>query len=355
MWRVLVTCAGLAAAEPAPPPAVALFETPVAMVAGVRVSEVSFVAAHCFALQRHLEFSLELPPLPPPVSRLEIADPADLPPFEVRVAAGTAIVFVRLGEPTEAPQRAATAAAQSWLARVALAGRRPLATIEPWARQALACEVIAQLRPAMNDHWYREGRRAVPSPLAEVLAGRSPDWEALLFWRALRASLGSASAAAQTLIASAHGTPVLAKLVTLGPSPDEWWLVRRAELLLSRSPVSLGVRESAESLDDIARFVFDLGAGEQLVSGAELPRHRDLPAIKASAQARLSSLRRELLRQNPIYHNAWRAYGSWLENLALGKPDVLAGLWAQYLEERRLADELGAQVESALSPPPVAK
>jgi hypothetical protein len=350
MLSVLAACAWLAAAEPAAPAPAHVYanDTPVALVAGEKLAEVSYVATHCVALQRHLEHALNLPPVPPPLARLEVADVAGFAPIETRVGAGTVLVVVRLGEGRESPQRAAEAAAAAWLARVALAGGKPVTAAEPWTRQALAGEVIAQLRPSMNDHWYREGRQAVPSSLAEIVAGKAPMRESFLFWRALRQSLGASAEQSKALIASAHGEPVLRLLATLAKSPDEWWLVHRAELLLSRSPVSLGVRESAESLDDITRFVFDVGAGDALVSGEELPKHRALAAVKAGMQARLASLRREILRQNPVYHNAWRTFGAWLERFPDAKPEELAALWAEYQQERRLADELRREVEAAL-------
>ena len=351
MLPVLAACAWLAAAEPAPPPHVYTNDTQIALVAGEKLAEISFVAAHCVALQRHLEYALNLPPVPPPLARLEVADVPGLAPVDTRVTTGTVLVVVRLGDARGAAERAAEAAARTWLARVAVAAGKAPSVSEPWARQALACEVLAQLRPAMNDYWYREGRREIPSSLADIVAGKAPDREAFLFWRALRQALGPSAEQAKALIASAHGEPVLALLARKAKSPDEWWLVHRAELLLSRAPVSLGLRESAESLDDLARFVFDLGSGDQLVSGADLPKHRDLPAVKASAQARLSSLRRELLRQNPVYHNAWRTLGAWLERFPDGKPEELASLWADYQKERRLAEELRRDVEAAMETP----
>ncbi len=351
MLSLLAACAWLAAADPVPPAPAHVYsnDTPIALVAGEKLTEVSFVAAHCVALQRHLAFALNLPPVPPPLARLEVADVKGFAPVETRVGAGTVLVVARLGDGLEAPGRAAEAAARAWLARVALAGGKPVTASEPWARQALACEVVAQLRPAMNDFWYREGRQESPSTLAEIVAGKAPDREAFLFWRALRQTLGSPSEQAKALIGSAHGDSVVALLNSVAKSADEWWLVHRAELLLSRAPVSLGLRESAESLDDIARFVFDLGGGDQLISGGDLPKHRELAAVKASMQARLAGLRREILRQNPVYHNAWRTFGAWLERFPEAKSEELAALWAEYQQERRQADELRREVESALN------
>lgn len=350
MLSVLGLCAWLAAADPLPPPPPQVYsnDTVLATVTGERVAEVSFVAAHCTALQRHLEFSLNLPPVPGPVARIEIGDVPKLAPVDTRLVGGSVLVILRLGSPHEAPERAAQAAAQAWLARVALAGGQPISGIEPWTRQAIACEILTQLRPSLNDYWYREGRREIPATLEEIVAGRAPDREALLFWRALRRTLGVPADQAKSLIASAHGQPVLKRLAAATKSPEEWWLLQRAELLLSREPVSLGLRESAESLDDITRFVFDLGAGDQLISGADLPKHRALAAVRQSIDARLKGLRREVLRQNPVYHNAWRTFGTWLEAFEKGKPEELAKLWAQYQEERRLADSLRREVEAAM-------
>jgi hypothetical protein len=364
MVKALVACAWLAAAaaEPTPAPApptpahVYSSDTPIAVVAGEKVTEVSFVATHCVALQRYLEFTLNLPAPPPPLARLELADVPGYAPVETRVVAGTVLVVLRLGDGKEAPALAGEAAAQAWLARVALLAGKATDASEPWTRQALACEVVAQLRPSMNDHWYREGRRAVPATLADILAGKAPAREAFLFWRALRSTLGAPAEQSKTLIASAQGNAVLALLAKAVPSPDEWWLVQRAELLLARAPVSLGLAESAESLDDIARFVFDVGRGDELISGRDLPPHRNLPAVKASVQGRLAGLRREILRQNPVYHNAWRTFGTWLEKFPTAKPEELAALWAQYLQERQAAEELRREIDAALtSPTPVAK
>lgn len=351
MLRLLAACVGLAAAEPVPPIPAHIYstDTAVALVAGEQLAEVSFVAAYCTGLQRHLEFSLNLPPVPPPLARLEVVDVPGLAPVATRLVTGTVLVVVRLGDGREAPARAAEAAASAWLARVALAGGKPITASEPWARQALACEVLVQLRPAMNDFWYREGRQAIPASVAEIIAGKAPDREAFLFWRALRASVGSPAEQGKVLIAAAHGEPVLKVIGALVKSPDDWWLLHRAELLLSRAPVSLGLRESAESLDDISRFVFDLGSGDELISGADLPKHRALAAVKISIQGRLTGLRREILRQNPVYHNAWRTYGAWLERFPEGKPAELAVLWAQYQAERQQADGLRREVEAALN------
>lgn len=358
MLGVLATCVWLAAAPPvAPeePPRVFLNETKVATVFGERLAEVSYVAAHCEALDRYLRYSLVMPVLPPPLARLEINDVPGLADVAAQVIGGQTVVVLRFGPVESAPDRAATAAAQVWLSRTAVAGGKPAASAEPWVRPALACETLALLRPAFVDLWYRDGLREPPAKLADILAGRAAEREFFLFWRALRRGLGNGAEPARVLIASAQGESVLPTLRTLGKNPDSWWLVQRAELLLSRNPVSLGPRESGESLDDMSRFVFDLGQGDVVLSGADLLRHRDLPAVRASMSARLLALRREILRQNPVYHNAWRAFGAWLENLPAGRPEELAKLWGEFVAEKAAAEALRREVEAALADPSSAR
>jgi glycogen debranching enzyme len=38
-----------------------------------------------------------------------------------------------------------------------------------------------------------------------------------------------------------------------------------------------------------------------------------------------------------------------MERFSAGKPEELAALWAEYQQERRLADELRAEVEAAMN------
>ena len=113
MWTALATCVCLAAATPevAPPPAssastepsaiadprVFFNETRFAVVLGERLNEVSFVAAHLAAFERHLEFAYGLAPLPPPKARVELVDLPGFADVDVRVLAGQVLVSLRLG------------------------------------------------------------------------------------------------------------------------------------------------------------------------------------------------------------------------------------------------------------------
>ena len=139
----------------------------------------------------------------------------------------------------------------------------------------------------------------------------------------------------------------------MAKSPEAWWIARRADLLVSRNSVSHGIRESAEALDDITRFIFDLGSGDVVLTGGEAARHRDLAAISRGVTGRQSALRREIIRQNPVYHNAWRAFGAWLERFNGGTIEELDLLWADYLKERQLAEALRREIEAALLTPPI--
>jgi hypothetical protein len=137
----------------------------------------------------------------------------------------------------------------------------------------------------------------------------------------------------------------------LAKSEEEWWLAARANLLLTRSPVSLGMRESAEALEDAARFVFDLGAGDVVLTGPQVVRQRDATGVRQGMEARLLTLRREILRQNPVYHNAWRTLGAWLERFPKSSPQELDALWADFQKEVREAEEMRKEIQAVLVEP----
>ena len=355
MWTALATCACLAAATPevAPPPSappapadaaprVFLSDTRFAVVVGERLDEVSFVAAHFAALERHLEFAYGLAPLPPPKARVELVDLPKLADVDVRVLAGQVLVSLRLGPAESAPARAAEAAVRAWLRRCSLLTGGAGAEPEPWLAQALAAETLALLRPALVDLWYRDGLRESPASLADLRAGRAPEREAFLFWRTWR---GAHPREAANLLARhvAGGSTTVLK--------EADWQAMRSQLLIQRKPVSLGLRESGEALDELARFVFDLGQGDAVFDGPALVRHRALPAVAEALRGRLAKLRAEILRQNPVYANAWRNLGAWLERFEKGSPEELAERWAEFLQERAAARALAAEVEAALVAP----
>ncbi len=358
MWSALATCACLAAATPEAPsppapapaavpagpaePRVFLNDTRLAVVVGERLDEVSFVAAHFAAFERHLEFAYGLAPLPPPKARIELVDLPKLADVDVRVLAGQVLVSVRLGPPEAAPARAAEAAVRAWLRRCALLAGGPTVEPEPWLAQALAAETLALLRPALVDLWYRDGLREPAATLADLRAGRAPEREAFLLWRTLRAAHPRETAA------------LLARYVAGGAAAglkESDWQAARSQLLVQRKPVSLGMRESGAALDELARFVFDLGQGDAVLDGPALVRHRELPAVAEAMRERLAKVRREILRQNPVYANAWRDFGAWLERFEKGSPEELAERWARFRQERGSARALAAEVEAALVAP----
>jgi len=361
MLSLLATCVFLAAGEPgtgpAPePPRVFANEGGLAVVAGHRLPEVSFVAAHCAALERYTQQVLAVPPIPSvvngipqPKGRVEILDDVSRPAVIPRVQSGQVVVSVHLGDYADAPALASEAAARVWVGRVAMAAGKPLAASEPWVAQALAVEARALLRPALVDLWYREGRTAPPARLAEVLQGKAPEREAFLFWRALRRDVGNSADQARVLIASAQGQDTRKVLAALAKSDEAWWLTARANLLLGRSPVSLGMRESAESLEEAARFVFDLGAGDVVLTGPQAARQREATGVRQGMEARLASLRREILRQNPVYHNAWRTLGAWLERFPKSSPEELDLIWAEFRKEVAEADAMRREIQGVLA------
>jgi len=363
MLSLLATCVFLAAGEPAAAPApeaprIFANEGGLAVVLGYDLAEVSFVAVHCSALERYTQQVLAIPPIPGVVNgvpqakgRLEIVDLPGQPDVSVRVQSGQAIVSLRLTAASMTAEQASVAAARTWIARVAVAAGQPVTVSEPWVAQALASETRALLRPALVDFWYREGRSAAPARVADILQGKAPEREAFLFWRALRHDVGMSGEQTRVLIAAAQGRDTRKVLATLAKSEEDWWLAARANLLLTRSPVSLGMRESAEALAEATRFVFDLGAGDVVLTGPQAVRQREAAGVQQSMEARLLTLRREILRQNPVYHNAWRTLGAWLERFPKSSPEELDAIWADFQKEVREAEALRKEIQGVLAEP----
>lgn len=348
---ILLCLATLSRAEEALPdlPHVYSNDSTLGLILGHDLTEVGYVAAHCEAADRYLRQILFVPTLPPPKARIEILDIADTPNVSVRNFGGEAFVQVQLGKATDPSKVAAEVAAQTWLARVAIAAGKPVDTAPRWLQVALIAETRAALRPSLLDLWYREGRLNTPETLQNILAGRATDGETFIFWRALRAEMGPTAEQVKLLIAVAQGTEFAQCLQGSKPFNESRWQLARANLLLTRNPVSLGMRESAESLDDISRFVFDLGQGDVILTGPQAALQKDVPGVRSGMEARLTLLRREILRQNPVYHNAWRTLGAWLENFSNAKPEELNKLWDDFLKEHEAADALRHEIESNLS------
>ena len=301
-WLALV-CASLAAApaDDLPPASrVAERESTLATVASESRDGMFYVGAHVDALEVYLRNAagVGLPPGRKP--RIEVADVAGLADdVACLVQGGHVLVTVRLGGADVAPLRAGEAAARAWLA-------------------------------------------------AEVLAGRGGPAESLLLARALRRSF-SASEFAAVLAGAGRGEPIEPVLARFATNPGLWWLATRQSLIDARPPLCLGVRESLAELDDLARFVHDpVGLGDVVLTGPQAARLSHLPALREAMAARLLRLRRDILRQNPVAHNAWRSLGAWLEAYPTASETELGRLWQTYIDDRAAASRLADEVERAL-------
>ena len=323
-------------------------ETSLGLILGPDVAENSFVAAHCEALQRYLQQIIMMPELPPPAARIEVIATDSSSPLTVLNKGGVVVAQIQIQSASQASSQLAEAVSRLWLGRAAVAAGKPVDVSQPWLRQALKSETLAMLRPAMVDAWYRQGRATAPARLRDVVEGRAPDFEAFLFWRALRAELGGASEQVRVMIAVSRGEDVLREARPTKPWDEEAWLLARANLLLTRMPPSLSMQESADALRDISRFVFDFGKGDTVWDGPALVHYREAKGVKVAMAARWSALQREILRQNPVYHNTWRALGSWLENFETATPEELNELWGNYLRERAAAETLQREVKQVL-------
>lgn len=352
LWFVLA-CASLGAAtvDDLPPPSkVAERESSLATVAAESRAAMHFVGAHADALEVYLRTNagVGLPPGRKP--RIEAADVVGLPDVHCVTQGGHVLVTVRLGDAASAPQRAGEAVARAWLAAASVAGERPTATPAAWAPPALAAEMIGQLRPAMVDLWYREAAASPPPELAAVIAGRAAIRESLLLIRALRRQL-AAGEFATVLAGAGRGESIEPVLGAFAKSPQAWWISSRQALLDARPSLGLGVRESLAELDALARFVHDpVGQGDVVLTGPQAARLRQLPALREAMAERLVQLRRGILRQNPVAHNAWRSLGAWLEAYPSASEAELNRLWQVYVDDRSAASRLAVEVEQAMSP-----
>jgi len=353
LWLALA-CASLGAAtvDDLPPPSqVAERESALATVAAESRAAMHFVGAHTDALEVYLRSAANLGLPPGRKPRIEAADVAGLPDVACVAQGGHVLVTVRLGDASVAPLRAGEAAARAWLAAASFAGERPTAAPAAWAPPALAAETVGQLRPAMVDLWYREAAASVPPALSEVVTGRAPVRESLLLIRALRRQLAVGEFAA-VLAAAGRGDPLEPVLAGFAKSPQVWWVAARQALLDARPPLGLGVRESLAELDALARFVHDpVGQGDVVLTGPQAARLRQLPALRDGMADRLLRLRRGILRQNPVAHNAWRSLGAWLEAYPSATEAELDRLWQAYVDDRAAASRLAAEVEQAMAAP----
>ncbi len=343
--------AALALAEEAAPaaaPNVTVQETALTTVASASVEAKRFVADHAEALAVHLRNAASLGAPPAFKPRVEVADVAGLADVATGISGGHVLVAVRLGSREQAPLRAGEAVARAWLAAASVAGGKATNLPAPWAPASLAAEAVSHLRPAMTDLWYRRAAASPPATLADVVAGKAPPQEALLFGRALRRSLGPEAYAA-VLAAAGRGEPIEPVLARLDADPVAWWLGARQQLIDARPPLSLGMRESLAALDALARFVHAVDdKGDRVIGAAEAARLRHLAGVREAMAARLAALRRDILRQNPVAHNAWRSLGAWLEAYPAAEPEALDRLWAGYLLDRKAAERMAEEVEAAL-------
>ena len=323
-------------------------ESSLAVVVAEKHEAMHYVGAHADALEIFLRSAARLGLPPGRKPRIEVADIPNLPSVACTVKGGQVLVAVRIGDATQAPSRASEAVARSWLAAASLAGSLPTNEPAPWAPPAIAAEVVAQLRPAMVDFWYRQATLNRPAALTEVVAGKAGPGESLLFIRALRRNL-SAQAFGVTLAAAGRGEDILPTLLSFAKDPQLWWIASRQALLDARPPLALGMRESLSELDALARFVHDpVGLGDIVLDGPAAARLRKLPAVQEAMAARLVQLRRDILRQNPVAHNSWRCLGSWMEAFPTGTEKELDDLWQAFVYERQGAENLAQEVERAM-------
>lgn len=246
----------------------------------------------------------------------------------------------------------------------------PSAKVPDWLVCALARETEAQMRPALLENWTRQAAdRAIP-PLElftlETLHGHfapvqpgSPDYpaHAFWFWRHLRRKFPDHATQRELILALAGGqtleTFLEKKIPSVWKDPNRktlWWPVSLTQIIRERTTPAMTMREAREYLAEAANFVFAPDGTDKRFSPPELIALRNVPAVKTEVLERRRRLRIDIARANPVWHNAWRAYGVFLEEFGNEKtPDAeLLKRWDEARAEIAAAAVLETEANNAL-------
>jgi hypothetical protein len=353
---------------------VILHETPLFDVASYDPRSVTFVADVCSQLVRWTSSELQWArPFRSSRVRVELVPPevdATLPCYRINDKGGQVTLYVRWARDTSR-ETISLALAHAFVARIfqengALA---PAASAPRWLVEAYALELTVLFSPALADEWARHAFDSPPRPFSSFDADApvsalsesafSPgadSLQALWFWRHLRREFAAKKIHQSVLFLElARGQKLDAILAQRFPevwSDAErhmlWWPTGGAQLVLERNPAMLSMKESREFFDAATRFIFAPNGEDKRFTPAELIALRRLPIVREGVRLRHLHLKRELFRANPVWHNAWRAYGVFLENFHRADEAILLKLWATARTEAVQAAALESEVARAL-------
>lgn len=302
------------------------------------------------------------------------------------VAYGEGRVSVRIPRAAFTDERAcAEALARASLVRLAQEyGRKPAPAA--WGVEALAWEARLALdrsefssdtgapgmvletglttAPVFREHLSRLALAEGPASLAALDAPREAGGEVSerlarqSYW--LLAALRTANAGDRRapLADASIGIPLkdtLARCVpgyaSGGEATAAWWPTAFYATVSSHPPVALSPGESGARLDEFSRFVISENGADRALGFEGLIERRANPSLRAGVLRRVAGIKLELGRVNPVWRNAYLAYGIFLEKLLSASPEELRRLALDATAEIKFAKETSSDIRRALEKP----
>ncbi|MDR2844945.1 MAG: hypothetical protein LBV28_02500 [Puniceicoccales bacterium] len=243
----------------------------------------------------------------------------------------------------------------------------PVGAVPRWLIAACAGE-LASRDTAILDEWTRRALETAPMPLAALDAGppagavtrpESAEFRRQAFWffRHLRRECaGMRHAPTAPIVALARGQKLDAVLETLfrdtWRDADQralWWPAGYTQLIHERAMPAFSMQTSREKLADATDFVFAPTGADQRFSPLEIIGLREqFPVVRTVVGQRLHQFRFDILRVNPVWHNAWRAYGVFLEKFSDANESTLRKLWEEAQREIEQAGALEEEIKRTL-------
>ncbi|MDR2513061.1 MAG: hypothetical protein LBD01_04640 [Puniceicoccales bacterium] len=299
-------------------------------------------------------------PTPPPYS---LSADAASPPVSLRIRWDNAL----------SPEDFTRALVHALYARILLAynAAKPAETVPVWLVEALTREFTLAEMPSVLDEWARQSIAMRPLPIETFTranaqgAPASPapaderfSLQAFWFLRFLNQELSAQKKLHGHLLAElARGKTLANFLAETFPEEWEdadrralWWPMGYAQMTRNRMVGTHSMADSRILLEKASSFVFAIEGADAHLTPIQLVPLRDQNAVQAEISARLLSLKVSLQHINPVWHNAWLAYGIFLEKFGDTRMDnsALLRLWETTRTEIATARALEAEVFTAL-------
>lgn len=240
------------------------------------------------------------------------------------------------------------------------AGRTPAP--ETWAVDALAWEARVIEEPALFEFLLREaGEDGVP-PVSEIVSAHAAASPVVrerrarcAFWllRAVRHEEGLDPRV--PVARAAVGTPpdvwmkeCVADLRVGGERAESWWPAAFLRETEGRRTFVDSLAESPRRLKAFARFVVNENGRDVPLDARGLIARRADVSLAEAVRRRVMEIKLELPRANPVWHNAFLAYGLFLEKLPTAEPAELERLLEAARSEAEVSRGMSGEIRAAL-------